>query len=202
MTERLRVEPITGSALESHIPALARLRIEVFREFPYLYDGDLDYETRYLRTYAKAPGSLVVLVFDGEAVVGASTALPMAEADPAFRQPFRDQGWNPDEVYYLGESVLLRPYRGRGLGVRFFEEREAHAHRLGGFAWAAFCAVDRPAGHPRRPPGYRPLDAFWNKRGYTRHPELVTRFHWKDLDDDGETEKPMTFWLKALGEKP
>jgi GNAT superfamily N-acetyltransferase len=201
MINRLRVQRMTGPSLEAYVPALARLRIEVFREFPYLYDGDLGYEARYLQTYIEAAGSVIVLVFDSDNVVGASTALPLVEADPAFRRPFQDEGYDPVEVFYLGESVLLPAYRGRGLGVRFFEEREAHARTLGGYAWAAFCAVDRPSDHPRRPPRYRPLDAFWNKRGYLQRPELTAIYRWKDLDDQGESDKTMTFWLKRLAEE-
>jgi len=198
MSATLKVRALTGPALQAYIAPLARLRIQVFREFPYLYDGDLDYEAHYLETYSRALGALVVVVLDGKAVVGASTALPLIEAEAAFRQPFPTQGLDPAEVFYLGESVLLPAYRGKGLGVRFFQEREAHARALGPYTWAAFCAVNRPADHPRRPPEYRPLDAFWNKRGYTRHRELVAYYRWKDLDDPEESEKPMTFWLKRL----
>jgi GNAT superfamily N-acetyltransferase len=139
-----------------------------------------------------------VVVLDGESVVGTSTALPLGEADPAFQQPFARLGFDLTDVLYLGESVLLPAYRGRGLGVRFFKEREAHARELGDSRWAAFCAVDRPADHPRRPAGYQPLDRFWGSRGYTRHPELTATYHWKDIDENEETEKTMTFWLKRL----
>lgn len=198
MSETLRVERLTGAALEAHIPALARLRMEVFRDYPYLYDGDPEYEARYLRRYVDSPDSVIVAVFDGETVVGASTGLPMAQADPPFQRPLREAGYGPQRVFYLGESVLLPAYRGRGLGVRFFAEREAHARALGGYAWAAFCAVERPADHPRRPPGYRPLDEFWRRRGYTRHPELVAYYHWRDLGEEEESDKPMVFWLKPL----
>jgi GNAT superfamily N-acetyltransferase len=103
----------------------------------------------------------------------------------------------PERVFYLGESLLLPAYRGRGVGVRFFEERESHARFLGGFDWYAFCAVERPADHPCRPVGYVPLDAFWERRGYRRRPDLQTRFSWRDLNEAEESEKPMVFWLKA-----
>ncbi len=93
--------------------------------------------------------------------------------------------------------MLLPAYRGRGLGHRFFDEREAFA-RAGGFAWAAFCAVDRPAEHPRRPAGYVGLDRFWGKRGFVRRPDIVGHLAWRDVGDTGETAKPMVFWLKAL----
>lgn len=198
MDSSITIERYTGAAVERHIAELARLRIEVFREFPYLYDGNLEYESAYLRTYVQSPDSVIVVAFDKGQAVGASTAVPLQYETAAVQRPFVEHGMDPRDLFYLGESVLLRPYRGRGLGVRFFEEREAHAHRTGSFAWAAFCAVQRPERHPRRPADYVPLDRFWNNRGYRRHPELHTIFRWRDLDERAESDKPMVFWLKAL----
>ena len=60
----------------------------------------------------------------------------------------------------------------------------------------AFCAVERSADHPSRPPDYRPLDGFWNKRGYVKRNDLVTSFAWKEIGETTATDKPMTFWLK------
>lgn len=194
----LKIQSVSGEALKDYIPALAALRIRVFREFPYLYDGDLAYEEAYLNTYVQAPDSVIVLVFDGEDVVGASTAIPMANETVEFKQPFVDAGYNPDEIFYCGESVLLPQYRGQGVGVTFFEQREAHAAKLGGFRYSCFCAVDRPEDHPRRPADYEPLDRFWQKRGYQKTPELATTYSWKDLDEAEQSAKPMTFWMKLL----
>ena len=196
MSKEIRIERKSGSALAQYIPGLARLRIEVFRDFPYLYDGDLDYEKKYLQTYIDTPESVIVLAFDGDKVVGASTAIPMKFETEELKRPFIDNGYHLDEVFYCSESVLNKDYRGLGLGVRFFEEREAHAEELGGFKHITFCCVERPVDHPRRPANYVPLDQFWTKRGYVKHPELHTTYLWKDLDDTEETAKPMTFWLK------
>lgn len=194
----LNIQSVSGEALKDYIPALAALRIRVFHEFPYLYDGDLAYEEEYLNTYVQAPDSVIVLVFDGDEVVGASTAIPMANETVEFKQPFIDAGYNPDEIFYCGESVLLPQYRGQGVGVAFFEQREAHAAKLGGFKFSCFCAVERPEDHPRRPKAYEPLDSFWQKRGYQKTPELATTYSWKDLDEAEQSAKPMTFWMKAL----
>jgi len=198
MDSSIRIERFTGAEVAGYIPDLARLRIEVFREFPYLYDGSMEYEAGYLRTYVQSPDSVIVVAFNQDQVVGASTAVPLQHETPAVQRPFLAHGMDPATVFYLGESVLRRAYRGRGIGVRFFAEREAHAQAVGPFAWAAFCAVQRPAQHPRCPPDYAPLDRFWNNRGYYRHPELQTRFRWRDLDEAEESAKPMGFWLKAL----
>ena len=53
----LRVETLTGDALTAALPDLARLRIAVFRAYPYLYEGDPDYERRYIQAYADSPGA-------------------------------------------------------------------------------------------------------------------------------------------------
>jgi|TARA_R110000851_G_scaffold132377_1_gene266790 GNAT superfamily N-acetyltransferase len=194
----LELKRLSGEALNQFIPELARLRIEVFRDFPYLYDGDPDYEARYLQTYIEAPDSVIVLAFDGDKVVGASTGIPLRYETDEVKAPFIKAGIDVDSVFYCGESVLLSQYRGKGAGVAFFEHREQHAQELGGYEFSCFCGVQRPEDHPRRPSGYKPLDNFWRKRGYEKHPELNTTFSWKELDEEHESPKPMTFWMKKL----
>ncbi|RPE81180.1 GNAT family N-acetyltransferase [Vulcaniibacterium tengchongense] len=191
------VRCFVGAAIAPFLDDLARLRIAVFRDWPYLYDGDADYEAQYLRTYLRSPRSIAVLAFDGGRVVGASTGLPLADEDEAFLAPFADGAIDPKQVFYCGESVLLPRYRGRGLGHRFFDEREAHARRLGGYAWTAFCAVDRDPDDPRRPGSHRGNEAFWNKRGYRPRPDLRARLPWREVGR-GEVEHSLTFWLRPL----
>lgn len=190
------VENLTGEAAAARIGELARLRMTVFRAYPYLYEGSAAYEERYLTTYLGSPRSVVVTASEGGRIVGAATALPLADATAEERAPFDAAGWPVAEVCYFGESVLLDAYRGRGVGVAFFDHREAHARSLG-LRTAVFCAVDRGSGHPAEPAGYVPLDAFWGRRGYRRVP-LETRFSWTDLGERAETSKRMLFWAKDL----
>lgn len=193
----IRIETLTGERLKAHLPDVARLRIEVFCDFPYLYDGDLDYEARYIGSFAASPNALVVAAFDGDAVVGASTAAPMATQMFEVTEPFRARGEDLARYFYFGESVLSRAFRGSGIGVRFFEEREAHA-RACGASVAAFCAVVREREHPARPADYVALDAFWQRRGFTLAPGLLCRLSWKEIGADGESAKTMQFWTKRL----
>ncbi len=194
----VRLERLTGERLLELLPDLARLRIDVFRAYPYLYDGSPAYEERYLRTYAEAPDGVIVVAFDGEAAVGASTGLPLACEPENLTGPFSAHGFDVARVFYFAESVLLPEYRGHGLGVGFFREREAHARALGRFDHAAFCGVVRPADHPLRPEGYVPLDAFWRGRGFAPVEGMVGQLVWRDVDQEAETAKPMQFWIKAL----
>jgi GNAT superfamily N-acetyltransferase len=197
--DEVRVTTLRGAAIGTILDDLAALRIAVFRDFPYLYDGDAAYEAWYLGRFAEAPDATLVAAFAGERLVGAATAVPLVREHADFQTPFRRHGIDPAAVFYLAESVLLPGFRGRGIGHRFFDQREAEGRRLG-FAKAAFCAVVRPDGHPLRPKDYRPLDAFWRKRGYRPVAGLTTTFPWKDLGHDRETAKPMQFWLRELAE--
>lgn len=191
----LRVESLVGPAAEPYLPELARLRIAVFADYPYLYDGDLAYEEQYLREYAAAPGAVLVVAFDAGEAVGAATAAPMAEQKAEFREPFAARDIDVARLCYFGESVLLPQYRGQGIGHAFFDYREAHARALGASA-ACFAAVVRPDDHPARPAGYRPLDAFWRARGYAPVPGLVTELAWQEHGETGESPKPMQYWMR------
>lgn len=194
----IRVEALTGEALAQVLPALAQLRITVFRDFPYLYDGTVAYEETYLAKFVAAPGAVCVVAFDGARIVGASTGAPMAEHAAEFGQPFTARGYDLAKLFYCAESVLLKTHRGYGLGHAFFDLREAHARKLGGFTHAIFSSVVRPDDHPLRPPNYQPLDGFWAKRGYRKADGIVASYTWKDIDCDHETAKHMQFWIKAL----
>ena len=202
MSKTHEIRRLSGAGIAPWLDDVARLRIAVFREWPYLYDGDDAYEREYLAAYLESPGSVLVLALDGDRVVGASTGLPLADDQEAFRKPFEQAGLPVGEVFYFGESVLLPEYRGRGIGHAFFDEREAHARGLGGFRWTAFCAVDRAPDDPRRPQGYRPNDAFWHGRGYARLPGMTCMLPWKELGNEEETLHPLTFWLRDWAAAP
>ena len=191
----IAIETRRGGDAAPWMPAVATLRIEVFREWPYLYDGSIAYEEEYLAPYLACPESAIVVARDGERIVGAATALPLEAHGEEVAPPLTAAGFAPEEVFYLGESVLARGYRGRGIGHRFFDEREAAA-RASGRAITAFCAVERAPDDPRTPSDYVPHDAFWQKRGYVRRPDIRTTFAWRDLGDGDETAKPMVFWIR------
>src|SRR6056297_965093 len=150
----IRVERLTGAALAAVLPGVARLRIEVFRAFPYLYDGDLAYEESYLQVYRESEDAILVGAWDGERLIGAATGTPMEDHAGDFGAAMAGCGVPLESIFYCAESVLLQ--------------------------------------------GYRPLDAFWRKRGYAPVEGAVARFRWKDIDRDAGTEHDLHFWMRAL----
>ncbi|HPD91669.1 MAG: GNAT family N-acetyltransferase [Rhodobacter sp.] len=193
----MRVQALSGAALEAALDDVARLRIAVFRDWPYLYDGDLDYERAYLAPYRDNPRAVLAGAFDGPRLVGAATGTPMEDHAEDFAAPFAQTGIPLSDIFYCAESVLLPEFRGQGVGHRFFDIREGQARSLGR-PHVAFCAVQRPADHPARPAGYRPLDAFWRARGYAPLPGVIATFRWRDLGDSMDSAKPLQFWMRDL----
>ena len=201
-SDTIRMLALRGAELLDHLDAIAKLRIAVFRDWPYLYQGDLDYERDYLAAYAKSADSFCALALADGQPVGASTGIPLSDDAPGSDQAFVDAGLPPDQVFYFGESVLLPAWRGCGIGHRFFDLREQHAHDLGRFRWTAFCAVRREADDPRRPPGHRDNDHFWLGRGYVKQPGMSCELNWKEVGADQSTPHRLDYWLHEWPEWP
>lgn len=193
----IRFMKIERAELPQYLEALASLRMTVFREFPYLYDGSVKNEQEYLDTYLKAENFCLFAAFHENEMVGATTCLPLEEESGEIKQPFLEKGLRLEEYTYFGESVLLPPYRGLGLGRKFYLLREAQAV-LFNTPYAAFCAVDRSADHPFRPENHRFLDPLWQKLGYRKQHDLQCHMDWEEIPHGRKTSHTLTFWIKAL----
>lgn len=193
----IRITCLYGADIATQLTALAQLRIRVFREYPYLYDGTAEYEQSYLQRYVSSPRSMAVLAWDNDQLIGASTGMPLVDEVAEFQQPFTEAEWRRSDLFYCAESVLLPSYRGRGIYRDFFHRREQHAMAQG-CKQSVFCAVVRPQSHPQRPLDYQPLDNVWQRFGYTRLEGVTTHFSWQDLGDSEDTAKRMQFYGKPL----
>ena len=188
------VRPLNRDEITAHLGDVAALRIAVFRDWPYLYDGNLDHERQYVASYRDHPGALLVGAFDLGRLIGASTSTPLEDQSADIAAPLVAHGLHKDQVLWGPESVLLPAWRGQGIGHRFFDLREGHARALGR-SHVAFASIIRDRGHP---PNARSNDAFWHGRGYAPLPGARVEFAWKDVGDAGETLKSLQIWLKAL----
>lgn len=184
-------------ATQDDLLFLAKLRIEVFFEWPYLYEGNLEYEKEYLKTYLNNSRSRVFLCLDDDKIVGASSCIPLEDETANIQKPFVDNGLPLNEYLYFGESVLLPSYRGKGIGIEFFKLREEYAKYLKK-KYTTFCGVIRSDDHLMKPKNYIPLNDFWMKRGYKQASGLVCEIIWKDRQEQFDSPKKLQFWIKNL----
>ncbi len=190
-------EEFHGCELKTHLDDLAKLRLSVFAAFPYLYDGTLESEQQYLKRFAALEGAIMVgCFFDGK-IVGAATGAPVVGQFDEFVEPLSKARYNIGEIFYCGESVLLAPYRGNGVGHVFFDARERQARKLG-LAKSCFLSVVRTPDDPRRPVDYRPLDDFWRARSYQPLVGVTATFDWRVHGSDDEEPHEMQYWMRDL----
>jgi len=193
ITEQL----LTGKDIAEHLEDLASLRLDIFREYPYLYLGQRVDELTYLAGYTEKPGSVTILAKDGSKVIGAATGAPLAYEQPALRDPFAITPYPPEEAYYVGELLFHQSYRSRGLGKRLLSQIESHICSLGNFRTVVCVTVERSPDHPLRPHGHIPINHFLDRTGFVRLDEVVANFKWLEVDGV-ERDHSMQFWLKEL----
>jgi GNAT superfamily N-acetyltransferase len=187
---------VRGEAIQEFIPQIAKLRIEVFAEYPFLYQGDYESEEGYLKKFAASDEAVIVVAHEGNEVIGAATGCPFRDASDNVKEPFLIHHRNPSDYFYFGDLVILKAYRGRGIGRRFFEELEKHVASLGHYQYSCLFTINKPLDDPKRPKDYRSLSPFFKKAGFKEHPELTCSISYKEEGDDQKTPKEMVFWIK------
>lgn len=193
----ISIKALSGSQARQYWQEIANLRIGMFREFPYLYEGSLEYEKPYLETYFKSENSAILLVFDENEVVGFSSAIPLSEEMPEIQAPFIAQNLNTEKYLYIGEVMLLPEYRGRGMLRKFLQYQENFA--LGkGCEYTVFMTVWRPQNHPSIPVGYKHLEPVWEHFSYKRMEGMGIEMHWQQVDTHKKERNTLEVWHKKL----
>lgn len=193
ITEQL----LTGAAIADAVNELATLRLDIFPEYPYLYQGRREDELTYLATYAEAPDACVILARDGLTVVGAATGMPLIHEDAQMIDALNGTPFPLDEVYYVGELLFYPAYRNGGLGRRLLNRLESHIRSLGRYRTLTCATVERPDDHPLRPHDYLPITRFLARTGFLRLSGVTTSFAWRETDGV-KRDHPMQFWSKEL----
>lgn len=193
----INIRTLTGSNIKAYLPSLARLRIEIFREYPYLWEKDLQEEKKHLKRYTLSDEAIAVLVFDGSVLVGSSLGIPLVYEPPEIQKPFIEQLLPLSKYFFFGESMLLKSYRRRGLGHHFFDLREEHAKKANRFENLCFFSIVRTKDHPAKPADHLPIEDFWTKRGFAPT-QTNMAVSWKDINGDKVTKKQMVLWQKKL----
>ena len=188
---------LTGFAVEGCLDGLASLRINIFREYPYLYVGLREDELTYLRLYMDTPDAFVISVNDSGNMVGAATGMPLRYEHDGLITPFKGTSYSVNELFYVGELLFYPEYRGCGLGIRLLEQIVDHVRTLGNYRYLTCATVVRPDYHVRCPESYTKIDRFLARTEFVLLPGVTTSFAWKETDGTN-CEHPMQFWVKEL----
>ena len=189
----MEIEIFGGEKIKDVIDELGNFRITIFKEYLYLYDGNLDYERKYLSRYGNISDSILLLVRDKEGILGAATGIPLVNDEPEFTEPFKDK--NLDEIFYIGELMIRKDNRSKGIGTLLLKNMLDLIDK-NQFKTVCLYTVDRGNNHPLKPDFYQSPDSLWRKFGFEKHSSHIVYFSWRDLGNVVETEKPMNVWIK------
>ncbi|MCG8332269.1 MAG: GNAT family N-acetyltransferase [Chitinophagales bacterium] len=196
MQQKISIKLFLGKKAEQYIDEVANLRIKIFREFPYLYDGDKDYEKHYLKKFIGTEDSLIAIAFDENSVIGALTGLPLKLEEQTIYQAWIQKGDSIDKVYYFSEALIFKAYRRQGIGKALFTIAESWVSSTNQFETYTLATVIRANNHPKRPQGYTSSDAFWLKLDYKKTDDIICTISWKEVGEETESSKPLLFWSK------
>jgi hypothetical protein len=191
-THPFLIKKFQGEEIAPFLDVLAAFRIKYFRHFPYLYEGNLEYEKAYLKDYIQNKHAIMIAAFEGEHIVGFVTGTPLmssAEIVKDAETKFAMVGLNPHKLYYIGEGIIAPKYRSYGIAHKFGIGLEKKAIEMG-YEGCAYLMVDRPDDHPLKPKNYPNLQLQMKQFGYNSI-GITSEMEWPTIQPDGSVVNQM-----------
>ena len=195
---QMEIIALRGEEILPFLNEVAELRIKIFREWPYLYEGDFETEKNYLKVYANAEDSILVLAKDQDRIVGIAMGLPINESMEQVQRIFCEKQIPTDNCYYFADVILLKEYRKNKIGLKMIKDFESALTSLEDYEWIYFCEIAREKNDPRIPLNYKSLDSFWDSLGYPIVPNWKTYMGWLDIGSDEKASHLMRFRRKQI----
>lgn len=187
------------SDLKPYLPFIAEQRINVYREYPYLYEGKLIEEIEYLEWFSRLKDSAVVIAFYNDEPVGFIAATALTAFDEHFKGScdlFRAAGLPYQNYYYFSDAIVMPEHRHKSLLTHMAQAIEEHAQILGYTAGCFVCESHQK--HVLKPNDYKELDSIFKKQGYTKT-DMIISYYWATRLADGSSEiqtHAMNYWIK------
>lgn len=189
------IKTLKGREILPYIKDLANLRMELFREYPYRYDGSLEYERDYLNTYINSNDATMIVAFYGDKVIGASTGIQLEHEVEPLKMAYNDE--NLTKLFYVGELLIKPKHRASNIFIPILKalREAARSHQCNKMI---FCVIDRPENDPKKPKDYLPLDKLWTYFNCKKNPSKSATLYWKEIDEKDESPKKLIFWERKI----
>jgi len=192
----IRVETFQGEEIAPYTNEIVQLCNKIYREYPYLYNGeDAGYES-YLESYSQSKEAIICLAFADEKAVGIAAGIPMSQRRNRYDQTLLEHGYDPDALFYLGEFGLKPEYQGRGIEEVMYQSIEDFARKNRNLTTICFWEIANSLDLSQRHSGYLPKEDFWKKLGFIRHPELNFVIFWTNINESQDSPHSAVYWLK------
>ena len=198
----MEIKLVTGKEICTYLDIVATMRLQYFREFPYLYEGSLEAEKNYIRKLALIPDALLTVALMDEKVIGFCTGVPLKSDYDSIKEAktlFINEGVDPTPYFYYGEMIVLPAFRNAKTLLSMAQAQDAWC-KARGFIFSCFLTVMRKLNDLRFPKKYRSLEPIWLRGGYKRM-QLSIFLQWPTIQLDGSVEEKVNeleFWEKKI----
>ena len=173
--ETIRIETFKGNEIAPHIQGIVKLCDRIYREPPYLYNGDDADYTDYIESYSQVNEAIICLAFDGKEAIGLGIGTPMLKTREFYQQTLIEHGYDLSQLFYLGEFGLKPGYHGLGIEETILLEIENFAKKTGAFSAMCIWELDNSK------------HEILKKMGFIRHAELNFQIFWTNIGDELES---------------
>lgn len=191
----------TGKDVQAIVPFIAQQRVSEFREYPYLYEGNIAEDTEHCQWFAQLPHSAVAVAYLAGKPVGFISSTSFADFDVHFKGSialFENNGLDPHNFIYIPEAIIMPEHRGKSLTEKLHALIEKHAKSLG---YKGICfAEESHDKHPLKPATYKGLEGLFLRAGYTKT-QMIIKFPWLTIQPDGslkDEDHELCYWIKNL----
>ncbi len=192
---------LVGNELQNILPFMAQQRMAVFRDYPYLYEGNPNVEHEYLKWFASLPHSSVIMAYLDGKPIGWISGTGFADFDVHFKgsnELLKKNGYDSRKFYYIPEAIIVSEHRDTLLLEELHTLIAKHAKTL---HYSALCfAEESHEQHPLKPADYKGLEELYRVAGYTPTQMIIT-FSWLTIQADGsvkDEEHELCYWIKEL----
>jgi hypothetical protein len=199
---KIDVEVYAGKDAEKYTDLLAQLRISEFKEYPYLYSGNIEAERKLVAEYAQDEKGMIVVAKINGKTAGLLSGIPLvsnAQIVSGIKAFFEKQKVNINEYYYCGEGIILPEFRHLGLIKMLLNKQDEQAKKWQ-FKYVCALTVFRDETYFPKPKAYTSTDSLWTHLGFIKT-NLRTNFIWPTIQKNNsiiEQENTVEFWTKTL----
>jgi GNAT superfamily N-acetyltransferase len=200
------IKLLTQEEILPLLPFVAQTRVNIFKTYPYLYDGNITEEMDNLQKYAQHDNSALAIAYYNDIPVGFLCGSDLVHYSIHFENSvadlFENAGLDAKNYYYCADIIILPEHRGNRLAPKLFDAFEEYAQQKG---YNACCFItEHHENHPLKPCDHKSLVPLWSSLDYQKS-TLITYASWQTYQEDGSTQleqHPLIFWLKTLTPNP
>ena len=191
---------VTGKAINDCFEAIATLRLMVFSEYPYCYQGSFEDEQKHFGQYTCHEDRSLAVLFEKNQIIGLSTRIPAASALPLLGRAVPElerRGVNIEQHYYVIESMIKQAFRGKKRGQLLYQEHEVFIRRRG---YQTNCLLTLATESTITSVEKKPFTSLWHWLGFKKT-AIQTSFTWLTRMFDHlvrEQSHVFDFWARDL----